>query len=356
MTRKWGEKSSREQRAVIKWPLLIVACLLFVAMLLLLSGQRNRLRGAWFSALHSVVYRLRSLSDGDQTKFPSPYVPPTANAWHGIRSVSDDDMRIVADSLGGTVIAVGVGTQSADQISARLDLAHSLGYRVIVVMYTKENCSGRPWEWNGSEWVFPTSAIERLHGIAHHPALFAIYALHEPFDYTNECHWTVEQQQDLYQLLKAYSDGAPVWSDMGTLAGWEERGMELTDGICDYCGTFHHRFRTDWSSERSLEETLSTIDADLDTQQRLMPHSQAVFQMQTFSYTADGYSLRLPTPKELMTVRDHLCNLHQPMLYYPWSHGSYDQALKDAPHLWSVVARGCIRTAYLPIIEARADR
>jgi hypothetical protein len=219
-------------------------------------------------------------------------------------------------------------------------------------MYTQETCSGRPWAWNGSEWVFPPSAIQTLEGIANHPALFAIYALHEPFDYTNECHWTVEQQQELYQLLKAYTDAAPVWSDVGTLAGWEARGIELTDGICDYCGTFHHRFRSDWTSERSLEETLDTIDADLDTQQRLMPNSQVVYQVQAFSYASDGHSLRLPTPEELATVRDHLCALHQPMLYYPWSHGTYDATLKDAPQLWSVVSAGCACTMYLPGILA----
>ncbi|MGD8997185.1 MAG: hypothetical protein PVH80_03685, partial [Anaerolineae bacterium] len=104
-------------------------------------------------------------------------------------------MQTVADTLGGQVVAIGVGTQTADQINDRLDQAQSLGYRALVVMYTQETCSGRPWAWNGSEWVFPPSAIQTLEGIANHPALFAIYALHEPFDYTNECHWTVEQQQ-----------------------------------------------------------------------------------------------------------------------------------------------------------------
>lgn len=40
-------------------------------------------------------------------------------------------------------------------------------------------------------------------------------------------------------------------------------------------------------------------------------------------------------------MREHLCALQQPMMYYPWSHGTYDSSLDDAPSLWPVVAQGC---------------
>jgi hypothetical protein len=285
---------------------------------------------------------------------PSQPGPTAANAWYGIRQVPMGDLESVADSLGGKIISLGVGTLPADEINTRLDLAQSLGYRVVIAMYTEETCSQRPWDWNGTQWVFPQSTVETLQGIAHHPALFAINALHEPFDITNECHWTVEQHQELSQLLRDYTDGVPVWSDVGGLAYWERRGVELVDGICDYCATFHHSFRSDWTSEQCLQETLNWIDADLDTQQRLMPHSQVVFQIQVFSYAGYAYPIRLPSAEELAIVRDHLCALNQPMVYYPWSHGTYDSTLKDALQLWPVVAEGCIYIISLPMILAHS--
>ncbi len=280
-----------------------------------------------------------------------------ATTWYGIRQVPKEDLQTVADHLGGSVVALGFEVQEAGLINARLDLAQSLGYRVVVVLGDESTCSKRPWKWNGSEWVFSQSTIETLQGIAHHPALLAINALHEPFDTSNECHWTVEQQQELYQLLKNYTDGLPVWSDIAGVAIWESRGIQLADGICDYCGTFHHRFRSDWSSEQCLEEILGWIDADLDTQRRLMPNSQVVFQIQTFSYAGYQYPLRFPTTSELGTVRNHLCALHQPMMYYPWSHGTYDSTLKDAPQLWPVVARGCadFKVTDLSVVAAISD-
>jgi len=350
--KKTQHKSVAQYIFLVSALLVLTSATFTVISLLLLNGPWSSLRSKHSDLSYGLVLHAESLPPPDE-KITLPLATPTViNTWYGIRSVSTDDMQTVADHLGGTVISMNFRTQTADQINAQLDLIQSLGYRAIVIMYTRETCSRRPWEWNGHEWVFPQSTVETLQGIAHHPSLFAIYALHEPFDITNECHWTVEQQQELYQLLKDYTDGSPIWSDIGTLAGWEERGIELTDEICDYCGTFHHRFRSNWTSEQCLEETLSAIDADLDTQQRLMPDSHIVFQIQTFSYAEHSYPLRLPTEKELATVQNHLCELHQPMMYYPWSHGTYDSTLKDAPQLWPVIAERCSYTIYLPLLLA----
>lgn len=325
----------------IKWALLLFIVVAFIAMLLQSYGQGGDSGNPLSSPFHRQVVRVQRLSPSDQGMAFLPIVTAATGTWYGIRSVPTEDMSTVAEYLGGTVISVNFGTQNADRVNAQLNRAQSLGYRVIVIMYTRETCSRRPWVWTGNQWRFPASTIETLQGIAHHSALFAIYALHEPFDYTNGCHWTVEQQQELYQLLKEYTDGAAVWTDIGGLADWVERGIEPTDGMCDYCATFRHRFRSDWSSERCLEETLNAIDANLEVQQRMMPNSQLVFQIQAFSYAGPSLPYRLPTPEELATVREHLCALQQPMMYYPWSHGTYDSSLDDAPSLWPVVAQGC---------------
>jgi hypothetical protein len=86
-----------------------------------------------------------------------------------------------------------------------------------------------------------------------------------------------------------------------------------------------------------------------------MPNSLIVFHIQAFSYAGYTHPLRLPTAEELAIVRDHLCDLNQPMIYYPWSHGTYDLTLKDAPQLWPVVTEGCSYVTYLPLILAYAE-
>jgi uncharacterized repeat protein (TIGR01451 family) len=275
----------------------------------------------------------------DYDSFFSQTVSRAANTWYGIRRIPFDDMQTVADNLGGAVVELTVGSETADQINVRLDQLEALGYQAILNMYTNTTPTRRPWYWEGSEWVFPQSTIETLQGIAHHPAMLAIYALHEPLD--DPGYVSVEQQRELYQLLKLYTDGLPVFTDIATLSGWEERGIELTDGMCDYCCTAPSHFRSDWTSEQCVTETLRRIDADLDTQQRLMPNSQVVFVVNTYSFPDYHYPIRLVTPEELLTVRDHLCNLDQPMMYYPWSHSLYDLTLEDAPQLWPAIAEGC---------------
>lgn len=283
---------------------------------------------------------------------PSAWVPDRsalATSWYGIRQVPVSDLPVVADSLGGEVVSLGIGTLGPSEALERLDRVYDYGYRAVVSMYVPNGCSMSPWEWNGSEWVFPQETIDTLQAIAHHPAMFAIYALQEPFDETNPCHWTVEQQQQLYQRLKLYTDGLPVWSDIGGVAILESEGIHWAGGICDYCSTFHHSFRSDWTSAQCLQETLSWIDADREAQPRLMPDSVLVFQIQTYAQPDyPYYPLRLPTQGELETVRDHLCTLHQPMMYYPWSHGLYSQTLDDAPALWPIIAEGCAPSGPLP--------
>jgi uncharacterized repeat protein (TIGR01451 family) len=251
-----------------------------------------------------------------------------------------EDMPAVGGNLGGRVVELTVGPESAEEINAMLDQIGELGYGVLLNIYTSTTSTGRPWYWSGGEWVFPQSAIETLQGIAHHPALFAIYALHEPLD-SEGAYVPVDQQRELYQLLKAYTNGTPVFTDIATLSGWEDRGVELTDGICDYCCTFPTHFRSDWSAEQSIAEALKRMNADLATQQRLMPDSQVVFLLNTYSYPEYQHPFRLPTPEELAVVRNYACTIDQPVMYYPWTHSLYDLTLKDAPQLWSIVAEGC---------------
>ncbi|MBN1872940.1 MAG: hypothetical protein JXA33_01815 [Anaerolineae bacterium] len=307
--------------------------------------------------------RIDSLASHDQQKQTGgdydgsdpATIHPLPRSWYGIRQVWRGDFQTVADNLRGSILVVGVpDTYGADLVNGLLNQVQDYGYRAVVIMNSDTTCSRRPWEWDGNTWVFPPTTVLTLQGISAHPALFAIYALHEPFDTTNVCHWTVEQHQELYQLLKAHTNGVPVWSDIQGVDVWKSQDIVLADGICDYCGTFYHRFRSDWTSEQCLEAILNWIDADLNAQRRLMPNSQIVFQIQVYAYANYIYPLRLPTVEELETVRDHLCTLNQPFVYYLWSHDTYDVELKDAPELWPVVSQGCLNRyyySYLPVLN-----
>jgi len=286
----------------------------------------------------------------DATLTPWAYLPfisrrglPVPHpSWYGVVRAPVADWPIIRQNLGGTVIDLMVGPHTLlSDIVASLDNAQALGYQVIFHIYDGDTDTNKPWYLDGSgQWVFPQSAIDMLQGVSDHPAMFAVYALHEPLD-GGVTYVGVEQQQALYSLLKLHTGGLPVYTDIGSLSAFEDRGEPLTDGMCDYCATFPSHFRSDWTSEECLAETLSRIDADLDTRQRLMPGTQVVFLINTYATTDYVVPMRLPTSYELDVVRDRLCDLDQPMLYYPWHQSLYDATLEDAPELWPVIATGC---------------
>ncbi|RLC64929.1 MAG: hypothetical protein DRI80_00120 [Chloroflexota bacterium] len=282
------------------------------------------------------------------TLTPWTYLPYTSRqtlsalTWYGITRAPVDDWPTIKENLGGSVVDLIVYPYTPlSEILTSLDSADSLAYQVVFHIYDGDTPTNNPWYLNAAdEWVFPQSAIDTLEAVSDHPALLAVYALHEPLD-EGEAHVPVEKQRELYQLLKIYTDGLPVYTDMGGLSPWEDQGVDLTDGICDYCRTGPSYFRSGWTSEQCIAETLSRIDADLDTQQRLMPNSQVVFAINTYAFADYQYPIRLPTAYELDVVRDYLCNLDQPMLYHPWHYSTYDATLEDAPELWPVIAEGC---------------
>jgi hypothetical protein len=336
-----------------RYKLLTRRAVLVVVALVLIGLISCADAGLW-NLLHRPALGAASVTDRADSNVSSQVEPATFSLWYGVRHIPTEDLSMVADNLGGTVIELVVGLQTADEINTMLDQAEASGYQVVLNIYTRTTSTRRPWDWDGSEWVFPESTIETLQGISHHPALFAIYALHEPLD-EGDGYVSTEQQRELYQLLKEYTDGLPVFTDIGGLKVWEDRGVDLSDGICDYCCTFPTHFRSDWTSEQCIAESLSRIDDDLDTQQRLMPNSQIVFLINTYAYEDYRVPFRLPTPEELTIVRDHICALWQPMMYYPWVYDSYDSTLKDAPQLWPIIAEGCTYSSYLPLIMAHSD-
>jgi len=277
-----------------------------------------------------------------QSSLPSISRREQSASWYGITRAPASEWQTIGENLGGAVVdLIAYPYTPLSDIISSLDSAEVLEYRVVFHIYDGDRDTNTPWYLDADEqWVFPQAAIETLQAVSDHPALLAIYALHEPLD-EGEAYVSVEQQRELYQLLKGYTGGLPVFTDMGGFSVWENRGVELSDGLCDYCRTGPSHFRSDWTSEQCLTETLRRIAADLDTQSRLMPNSQAVFAINTYSFSDYRFPIRLPTPYELSVVKDYLCELDQPMLYHPWHYSDYDVTLENAPELWPIIAAGC---------------
>jgi len=268
--------------------------------------------------------------------------PPASTSWYGIVRAPVEDWPTIRENLGGAVVDLVVRPYTPlNDITASLDSAQALGYQVIFHIFDGDTDTNKPWYLDvDGQWIFPQHAVDILQAVSDHPAVFAIYALHEPLD-GGVTYVGVEQQQALYSLLKLHAGGLPVYTDIGSLSAFEAQGEPLADGMCDYCATFPSYFRSDWTSEQCLAETLRRIDADMDTWQRLMPNSQVMFLVNTYAFTSSGVPRRLPTPYELGVVKGYLCDLDRPMLYIPWHHSSYDATLEDAPELWPVIAEGC---------------
>jgi hypothetical protein len=274
------------------------------------------------------------------TPIPAPSVAPTSvlgTTWHGVGRTPETAWRLVRDNLGGAVVEhlVKPSTSDAD-ILGSLNRAQALGMQVLLHIYDNESNTRKPWRLEGGDWVVSERGIEILRLVEGHPALFAVYTLHEPYD-SSDYHADSDAQRALYALLKSYAN-VPLYTDIATLHMPLQFGEVLSDGMCDYCATFPTTFRG--SSEAALAETFRRIDADLAAQRQYMPGSQLVFLVNVYQI-GDGVQYRLPTEEELVAVRDYMCELGTPVLYYPWTHGGYDVTLSEATALWPVIAEGC---------------
>jgi len=274
------------------------------------------------------------------TPLPTPNATPTSvlgTTWHGVGRTPETAWRLVKDDLGGAVIEHLVKPSVSDaDILGSLNRAQAMDLRVLLHIYDAESNTRKPWRIEDGTWDVSERGIEILRLVEGHPALFAVYALHEPYD-SSDYHADSDAQRALYALLKSYAN-VPLYTDIATLHMPLQFGELLSDGMCDYCATFPTTFRG--SSEAALAETFRRIDADLAAQRQYMPGSQLVFLVNVYQI-GDGVRYRLPTEEELVAVRDYVCELDTPILYYPWAHSGYDVTLNEAAALWPTIAAGC---------------
>ncbi len=137
------------------------------------------------------------------TASPSPAPGGRALAFYGMEWTADPrpgDLEAAAGLGVDTVMVDFDGTDPA-RWRAQLDRARGLGLKVVANYWH----GGPAWTRNGSGWEIRPASRRFVETVAGHPALLAVYLLHEPYwNGGNEI--TTAQQRDLYRQVKAIAD------------------------------------------------------------------------------------------------------------------------------------------------------
>ena len=251
--------------------------------------------------------------------------------FYGMQFVDLDDLDKVRE-MGVEVIVTDLphdGTP-ANWLSF-LDAAQAHGIRVIPWLWPQG------WAWDGTAWQIDPKARLFLQTVAGHPALFAVYALHEPYwNGCEGCGYTTATQQALYRALKAIAN-VPLYSEIGSVAGWTARGQATTfaDGICDYCATWYYPFKDGGIYERN--QLIANLTAELAVARERAPHSKIVWMMPAYEYPPDH--TRIPSADEM---RDLASIVYSKGVtgawWYPWKFGDlYTDFLFNHPELYATV-------------------
>jgi len=254
--------------------------------------------------------------------------------FYGLHFVPADDLGTVSD-LGVEVILMSFqyGETPADWLGY-LDSARKERVQVIAWLWPEG------WSWDGTTWQIDDQAELFVRTVADHPALFSVYALHEPYWMGAwGAGYTTTEQQALYSAIKAIAD-VPIHSAVDSMSAWtwyaEEYDMDtaFADGICDYCETWYYPFREDGTYER--EELISQLDADLTVARERAPNSKIVWTLQCFAQ--DGY-FRMPSEEEMRDLASIVYSRDvDGALWYPWTFNDlYSDFLVNHEELHPVV-------------------
>ncbi len=268
------------------------------------------------------------------TPAPTPTAIPKPNGdnlpFYGMDTVFAEDLPLVA-SLGAEVVAQkfsysGTPMNWLDQ----LDEAQAHDLQVIAWLWPQG------WQWDGTTWHIDHRARSFVQTVAGHPATFAVFALHEPYwQGCWGCGYTTYEQQLLYDAIKAIAD-VPIYSAVDSIAFWTAQGEEtaFADGVCDYCGTWYHPFRTDGYKR---EEFLEQLYADLAVARERGPKSKIVWAMQAFAQDQGGF--RMPTSAEMYDLAGEVYAAGvDGAMWHPWTFNSlYDDFLSNHPELYDTV-------------------
>jgi hypothetical protein len=262
-----------------------------------------------------------------------PWVTPQpVERFYGAQFVPVTDLELVKGLGIDVVLNVFQHDESPETWLAYLDAAQEHEIQVVAWLWPAG------WTWDGETWQIDDQARTFVQTVAGHPALMAVYTLHEP--YYNDCFgcgYTTAQQQALYTAVKEIAS-VPIWSEVDGIAFWTAQGEEtaFADGVCDYCGTGYYPFLEGDVYER--KELIARLNADLAVAEERAPNSKIVWNMQVFAQSALP-AYRMPTEEEM---RDLAALVYRTdiagAMWYPWTFNTlYDDYLSNHPELYPVV-------------------
>jgi hypothetical protein len=265
---------------------------------------------------------------GESNCSPTALVEP----FYGMEYAYLDDLSTVR-GLGIEVIMTDVPHDApAASWLAFLDAAQVQGLRVILWLWPQG------WTWNGTAWQFDAQARLFLQTVANHPALLAVYALHEPYwNGCDGCGYSTATQQALYSAIKAIAK-VRIYSELGSIADWTAQGPStaFADGVCDYCAIWYYPFKQGGVYER--DKVIAQLTADLAVARERAPKSKIVWGMQSFAQGAP-YRLRMPSAAEMEDLASIVySNDLAGGWWYPWKFNSlYNDFLFNHQELYPVV-------------------
>lgn len=198
-----------------------------------------------------------------------------------------------------------------------LNVAESYDMRVVLRL-----AGTTDWGWDGR--TFDLSLLADFEPvIGGHPALFAVYGLHEPWE-----RFSTEQVQMFYSQWQAVAPSLPVWHDLAYMP------PEFTDGMCDFCNVtaYPHVWDQDGNPANEYDyrtwEHIETAQANI----RADPDAVLCVAAQAFGYDFTGRpGFRMPTADDMRENASIIFGELQVTcgLWYAYYHRSYDYVLSD---------------------------
>lgn len=252
--------------------------------------------------------------------------------FYGMQYVPTDDLDTVA-ALGVNAVLQDFPHDDPEVWIEMLDAAQARDMKVVAWQWP----SGWEWDDNAETWTITPSGRRFIETVADHPALLAVYGVHEP--YWNECFgcgWTTAQLRDLYRKIKRVRN-VPVYAAFDGFDFWRDYGSETTfgPGVCDICDTWYYPVLDD---EYDRDEYINRLATELSLFRELAPNSQFVWVVQAFGSDRSGRSL--PNAYQLREMVDlALWADIDGLWWYTWDFDSsqYEEVLSDHRHLHPVV-------------------
>jgi hypothetical protein len=264
-------------------------------------------------SLYSI--RQSDAQEEDYRVFLPLVISPPSPVLYGVAYIFESDLP----ELGAlNVKLVTWQIDPSPQVAlALLDMADGYGLRVILRLQGSHD-----WGWNGRRFDLSSLAdFEPV--IGGHPALVAVYGLHEPWE-----RFTPDQLRRFYSQWQAVAPSLPVWHDMGHLP------PAFTDDMCDVCGVSaapHHWDQSgnpinlyEQDTRQRISQAQTYIQAD--------PDAILCVYLQSYGRNFQGWAdVRMPTADEM---RENAAIVFGELqvtcgVWYPYRHGSYDYTLGD---------------------------